>query len=46
MIKIGIDQWITVNKKGQNALIRNLRKRKLENEKVINEIDNAITQMG
>lgn len=45
MIKIGIEQYITVTKRAQNALIKRLKSRKAEHEKTINEIDSAIEKL-
>jgi len=45
IIKIGIEQFVTVTKRGQNALIKNLKERKVKLEKTINEIDFAIEKL-
>ena len=45
MVKIGIEQWITVTKRGQNALIRLLKSRRTEYEKSINEVKSAIDRL-
>jgi len=46
MIKIGIVQWITVTKRGQNALIKLLKRDISEHERDIREIENAIKQIA
>lgn len=45
MIKIGIEQWITVTKRGQNALIKLFKNRRSEYEKSINEVESAIEKL-
>jgi hypothetical protein len=45
MIKLGIEQWITVSKRGQNALIKRLKTRKDNHLKCIREIDSAIERL-
>ncbi len=42
MIKLGIDQFIAVNKRSKNALIKRLNIRKEGYEQCIKEIDSAI----
>jgi len=42
IVKVGIDQFITVNKRGQNALIKRLKARKESHQKYINDLDSAI----
>jgi hypothetical protein len=42
MVKLGIGQFITVSKRGQNALIKRLKSRKEAHEKDINELNYAI----
>lgn len=46
MIKLGIEQYITVNKRGQNALIKGLKECKKKYEKTISEIDLAIKNLS
>lgn len=46
MIKIGIQQFITVTKRAQNVLIKSLKEYKAKHEKTINEIDYAIERLS
>ena len=45
MIKIGIEQWITVTKRGQNALIKLFKSRRDEYKESINEVESAINKL-
>lgn len=42
MVKVDIEQFITVSKRGQNALIKRLKSRKEVHEKDINGLNYAI----
>jgi len=45
IIKIGIEQYITITKRAQNKLIKILKEHKIKHENTIKEIDNAIENL-
>lgn len=45
IVKCGISQWITISKKAQNTLIKQLNSIKKDHEKAILEIENAISEL-